>query len=67
VPQALTTYDCYRGFRVEGGEALDEGGQRACEFVAFVEFHHRIDGIGAWFFELKSGSYRWVVGVDDSV
>src|SRR5215216_4525603 len=65
--QALTTHDCYCGLWIEGREALDEGGQRTCEFVAFVEFHHRIDSIGARSFELKSGSYRWVVGVDDGV
>src|SRR5215217_900316 len=67
VAQTLTTYDCYCGFRIEGGGALYEGGLRACDLVAFVEFHHRIDGVDARSLKLKSGSYHRVVGVDGGV
>src|SRR5215207_5063483 len=67
VAQGLTPHDGDCGLRVEGGGTFYERGLRACDLVAFVEFHHRIDGVGARSLKLKSGSYSWVVGVDDDV
>ena len=40
---------------------------RTCDLVAFVEFDHSIDWVGARSLELESGSYGWVVGVDGGV
>ena len=49
-----------------GARSLNVAGG-ACDLVAFVEYHHRIDGVGAPSFKLESGSYRWVVGVDHGI
>src|SRR5215204_1287498 len=67
VAQGLTPHDGDCGLRVEGGGTFYERGLRACDLVAFVEYHHRIDGVGARSLKLESGSYQWVVGVDDGI
>src|SRR5215217_9452757 len=71
VAQTLTTQDGDCGFRVQGGggrgRALYECGLRACDLVAVLGCQLCIDGVGTRSLKLKSGSYSWVVGVDDDV
>ena len=66
VAKALTTLDSHRGLWVEGAY-IYERAFRACDLVAVLKCHHRIDWVGARSLELESGSYRWVVGVDHGV